>query len=394
MNLRVAHVLYRYAGTVPPEWIAAEIDRLKSALDAPLPPKWDIPFALGKIQEVQGIVESWGTVFRGFTTNPYVEYTSRKYSEDAQEAIKNQLRYWKTFAKELKELENKGENIVPKVLALVRKKIKTVRDLTTQIVEFKRSTQFGIWDESLVRKSIQVSWVSYPLDEMYSKFFARMMTAWKDQPEPPLREQYIGRAKLVILDPTFHPQSDLNVIKQVERVFRGLQKTGLDEVWYGPLIYLQGSAREFQNLSPDEVEAYRKEGYNIKDLSAAGTYQVAKDEIVISTPALDVAGILAHELGHRYWYKVMTPSQQGRFHDFVQVQHSPESTEFPGGETDSEGRVKPVKPVSPYASTNISEAFAEVFRSYVLGWHLDRDQLESFKSIVQGVQMDRRAKNL
>lgn len=394
MNLRVAHVLYRYAGTVPPEWIAAEIDRLKSALDAPLPPKWDLPFAFSKIQEILERVQDWGQVFRGFSTNPYVEHTARKYSEDAQNTLKAHLQYWGTFARELKELESKGENLVPKVLAIMRRKIKTVRDLTTQIVGFKRSIQYGIWDEALVQKSVQVYAVSLPLDDMYRQFFTRMTVAWKDQPEPPLREQYIGRTKLVILDPTFHPQSDRNVIKQVEQVFRGLQKTGLDEVWYGPLIYLQGTARTFQNLSPEEEEAYRKEGYDIKSLFAAGTYQLSKDEIILSTGSLDVAGVLAHELGHRYWYKVMTPSQRGRFHDLVQVQASPESPEFPGGETDSEGRVKPVKPVSTYASTNISEAFAEVFRSYVLGWHLDRDQLESFKSIVQGVQMDRRAKNL
>lgn len=394
MNPRVAHVLYRYAGTVPPEWIAAEIDRLKAALDAPLPPKWELPLAFAKIQEMQDRAQGWGTVFRGFSTNPYVEHTARKYSQDARDALKAQEQYWRTFARELKELESKGENLVPKVLAFMRRKIKTVRDLTTQVVVFKRSIQFGTWDESLVQKSVQVYTVSHPLDDMYRQFFTRMTVAWKDQPEPPLREQYIGRAKLVILDPNFQPQFDSNVIKQVEKVFRGLQKTGLDEVWYGPLIYLQGTARTFQDLSPDEEETYRKEGYDIKGLTAAGTYQVSKDEVIISTSPSEVAGTLAHELGHRYWYKAMNPSQRGRFHDLVQVQDSPESTEFPGGELDSEGRVKPVKPVSTYARTNIAEAFAEVFRSYVLGWHLDRDQLESFKSILQGVQMDRRAKGL
>ena len=44
-----------------------------------------------------------------------------------------------------------------------------------------------------------------------------------------------------------------------------------------------------------------------------------------------------------------------------------------------------VLPVSEYARTNIVEAFAEVFAYYCLGVDLDRDQLESFKSVLSSI---------
>jgi len=40
-----------------------------------------------------------------------------------------------------------------------------------------------------------------------------------------------------------------------------------------------------------------------------------------------------------------------------------------------------VMPVSDYGSSNIDEAFAEVFAHYILGHDMNRDQLESFKSV-------------
>lgn len=42
-----------------------------------------------------------------------------------------------------------------------------------------------------------------------------------------------------------------------------------------------------------------------------------------------------------------------------------------------------VEPVSEYGRSNVVEAFAEVFERYVLGTDMNRDQLESFKSVLK-----------
>jgi hypothetical protein len=47
---------------------------------------------------------------------------------------------------------------------------------------------------------------------------------------------------------------------------------------------------------------------------------------------------------------------------------------------------RPVTPVSDYGKSNIDEAFAEVFAHYVLEMDMNRDQLESFRSVLSSVQ--------
>lgn len=48
----------------------------------------------------------------------------------------------------------------------------------------------------------------------------------------------------------------------------------------------------------------------------------------------------------------------------------------------SSGKVKPVTPVSDYGASSIEEAFAEAWEHYVTGNDMDRDQLESFRSVL------------
>ena len=50
------------------------------------------------------------------------------------------------------------------------------------------------------------------------------------------------------------------------------------------------------------------------------------------------------------------------------------------------GKVKPVTPVSDYGRGSIDEAFAEAWEHYVMGGDMDRDQLESFRSVLSHVQ--------
>ncbi len=47
---------------------------------------------------------------------------------------------------------------------------------------------------------------------------------------------------------------------------------------------------------------------------------------------------------------------------------------------------KPVAPLTDYAESNIEEAFAEVFEAYVMGEDMNRDQLESFRSVLSSAR--------
>jgi len=73
---------------------------------------------------------------------------------------------------------------------------------------------------------------------------------------------------------------------------------------------------------------------------------------------------LVHELGHRYYYKFMTPEQRNRWEGW--------------------SRELKVPAVSDYGATSATEKFPEVFVWYILGRNLSSDQVEEFKEIVRG----------
>lgn len=79
-----------------------------------------------------------------------------------------------------------------------------------------------------------------------------------------------------------------------------------------------------------------------------------------SKPA--IVRLVLHELGHRYYYKHMTPEDRHNFDKWF-------------------GRVSAV---SKYGATTPAEDFAEVFAYYVLGEHLTKDQIQRFRQFMTG----------
>jgi hypothetical protein len=100
------------------------------------------------------------------------------------------------------------------------------------------------------------------------------------------------------------------------------------------------------------------------------------------SPPTDAERVIIHELGHRYWFKFMTPANRARFNALVQTNPSEKVRDYPSGPTDEHGVEKPILPVSAYGRNAIEEAFAEVFERFVSGKDMDRDQLESFRSVL------------
>ena len=173
-------------------------------------------------------------------------------------------------------------------------------------------------------------------------------------------------------------------IEQLEQFQRGNLKSamskGFGKLWYG-VMFVESKTH---TKTPDEVELAAKWGYSSS--GNAGEYDSSRDQVYIKNPPKSyVTTIVIHELGHRYWYKFMTPTQRARFNSLVQTKATDKFRDYPQGPTDEEDNLKPVTPFSDYASSNIEEAFAEVFEGYVSGEDLTRDQLESFRSVFSSV---------
>lgn len=136
----------------------------------------------------------------------------------------------------------------------------------------------------------------------------------------------------------------LDSLKQAEAL---LKQRGLGYLWYGNIFVMCrdcGGPNSYGSQYTTGAHYHRK-----------GDYITIYDD-----PHPRLAKLVAHEMGHRYYYKFMTASDRGRFDSFF----------------------KQITPVSAYGGEATEEDFAEVFAWYIDGRDLKRDQLERFKAFL------------
>jgi len=193
------------------------------------------------------------------------------------------------------------------------------------------------------------------------------------------QEFNFGDMKVVIVDPEISIFENSWYVRRVREAQALIQQKGFSKLWRGVLFVL---SKNYQKLTPTDQAAYAELGYKTLE-ETAGTYHSGADVIKITSPAqASLTNTIVHELGHRYWYKVMDPEQRARFNGLVRTNPSEKTRDYPSGPTE-DGVEKPVTPVSDYGASTIEEAFAEVFERYVTEREMNRDQLESFRSVLK-----------
>ncbi len=93
-----------------------------------------------------------------------------------------------------------------------------------------------------------------------------------------------------------------------------------------------------------------------------GAHYISRHDriVVYDEPSSHMVDLIIHEIGHRYYFKFMSPGDRARFDSYF-------------GD---------VKAVSEYGSKHTHEDFAEVFAHYITGKDLTRDQLERFRQFL------------
>jgi hypothetical protein len=218
---------------------------------------------------------------------------------------------------------------------------------------------------------------------LLTRFFTKLESAVTGFGEKlsTLREFTLDGVKVVIMDPKRDPTIDSKVAGNLRKAKQMLDRAGVGQVWYGTFFVMSSEpGKVTDRMTPEEVAEYRSYGYASVD-TFGGIYSTGTDrmEFWADTARSD---LIIHELGHRYWYRIMGSEQRARFNSLVQMRDSEES-EFTPSMVDERGEPKPVTPVSDYGATNISEAFAEVFMHYVTGKAIGPDQRDSFKSVLK-----------
>lgn len=148
-------------------------------------------------------------------------------------------------------------------------------------------------------------------------------------------------------NPIRDPRTVADYIEPFQHARALLERRGLGFLWYGRTW-----------VSCEECGGTNGLGAGF---GVGAHYFPSKDIIrVYSRPVRGLEGLLIHEIGHRYYYKFMTPRDRAGFDNYF----------------------KSVPATSPYGATISEEDFAEVFRSFVLGEDLSRDQVERFKAFL------------
>jgi hypothetical protein len=144
----------------------------------------------------------------------------------------------------------------------------------------------------------------------------------------------------------------INVKDGLEIGYRALKQRGFGKVWYGNIFVM-----------PPSVASIGTTAKTGQSFQSGGHYRFS--DIVVLNPrsqwrADTIAGVVVHELGHRYWYKFMKAGARARFSAWFDPR-SKEDQERDGAQADF------VPAPTAYGAESAVEEFAEVFAAYVLG---------------------------
>lgn len=110
----------------------------------------------------------------------------------------------------------------------------------------------------------------------------------------------IGRVHVVIDDRTVRPEDVRGYVRYLRELYTILERKRLLGVWYGTIFI---RCKDCGGVNP----------YG-KHLGVAGDYPIMRDVVnVYDRPGPFIVELLAHELGHRYWFKKGNEELRARF---------------------------------------------------------------------------------
>jgi len=140
---------------------------------------------------------------------------------------------------------------------------------------------------------------------VYEALF-RFNSDYVDPAKPLYREIDLYGMKVVINDNTVTPEDTGNYIQFIDETYARLRAKKLESAWYGHIL----------------IECKECGGINSNgaDYGVGGNYTVKEDTVrIFDRPGRYIVDLLAHELGHRYWYQKLTSEQRTHFADLVRV---------------------------------------------------------------------------
>ena len=171
-----------------------------------------------------------------------------------------------------------------------------------------------------------LDWIYEVLKSNYSESVIQEKDAY--------REFDMYGMKVVIDDNSLQPEDTRKYIKYIDEAHTRMKAKGFEKAWYGTFF----------------IQCERCGGVNHNTGGGVGGHFVIGPDTVscFERPSRYVVELLAHELGHRYWYKQMTSTQRAKFESLVKVR--------PTAIRPSEGDIK----ANPIPEEKAKEAHSKV----------------------------------
>jgi hypothetical protein len=123
--------------------------------------------------------------------------------------------------------------------------------------------------------------------------------------EPVYRQFDLKGMKVVIDDSTVTSEEIEKYVKYLDAAYHKLRAKRLGRAWYGT-VYIDCDSCGGVNQNTGG--------------GVGGHFNIEDDHVkVFVRPSKFIIKLMAHELGHRYWFKSMTPGQRGKFESVVRA---------------------------------------------------------------------------
>ena len=161
--------------------------------------------------------------------------------------------------------------------------------------------------------------------------------------------------KVVIDDNSVQPDDIKKYIKYIDEAHTRMKSKGFEKAWYGTFF----------------IQCERCGGVNYNTGGGVGGHFVIGPDTVscFERPSPYVVELLAHELGHRYWYKQLTSTQRARFESLIKVRPTakrPSESDFQANPI-SEEKVKEAHSKVDQVAAQLDQSLG-LFRKSKLRW--------------------------
>lgn len=170
------------------------------------------------------------------------------------------------------------------------------------------------------------------------------------QSDPSLTQFEIHGVKVVVDDSTVTPKQQADYVKYLDVTYEKMKAKKVGRAWYGTIFI---RCQECGGTNPYGAS-----------LGVGGSYPIRKDVVnVFSRPSKGIVELVAHELGHRYWFKSMSQGQRAKFENLIRVKNM---------------GAKPKAPEDPISDKDLNGVSSRIY-----------DVRDSLESVLQSLQKSR-----